>query len=220
MKKSFVVLLTVVSILFNVAQIYASPYNSSSQSKELIASARTKTVIITAMFQDAKGKTRQHVSTGASLAGGFIITAAHGVSDCYAVLVAPYKGRYEQASIVKIDEKKDLALLKVKAKIPSFVISTSKVSVGDNVLTIGNPKGYESWSYSEGVILNPSLKLTHEGISYDLISSNNTVIQGNSGGPLLNYDGQLVGIVVMAFEDRNNEGLSVNSRDILNFIGK
>ncbi len=131
---------------------------------------------------------------------GYIVTNCHVVEDVSSLRVRLCDGGTFAGHVVTRDKEGDLALLKIDADhpLPTIKIGTSSdLMVGETVIAIGNAFGYEH-TVTVGVIsaLNRDVALNKE-ISYkQLIQTDASINPGNSGGPLLNADGELVGVNV------------------------
>ena len=125
---------------------------------------------------------------------GYIITNNHVVSKAIDVKVKTLDDREYKAEIIGTDPKTDLALLKIKADgLPHIELGDSnKVEVGDWVLAIGNPLG-QDLTVTAGII---SAKGRQLGLAQyeDFLQTDAAINMGNSGGPLINMEGKVVGI--------------------------
>ena len=142
-------------------------------------------------------------------AGGYIITNAHVVEDAVSIRVLLTDGRELTARCVGADMLSDLAVLRVTASglVPAVFGDSDKLRVGDEVVAIGDPLGVElRGTMTNGII---------SGINRDIKSGNRTLTlmqttaalnTGNSGGPLVNCYGQVVGINTMKIGDYASEG--------------
>jgi serine protease Do len=127
-------------------------------------------------------------------ADGIIMTNAHVVKDAKEVTVKLTDRREYRAKVLGTDEKTDIAVLKIDAKnLPTLALgSTKDLKVGEWVLAIGSPFGFES-TVTAGVVSAKGRTLPDD--SYvPFIQTDVAVNPGNSGGPLLNTRGQVVGI--------------------------
>ena len=128
-------------------------------------------------------------------ADGFIVTNNHVIDGADEIQIELFDGGpLLDAKLIGTDAKTDIALLKVEAEAPlPFVgFGDSDVSrVGDWVLAIGNPLG-QGFSVSSGIISarNRSLRGTYD----DYIQTDAAINKGNSGGPLFNMDGNVIGV--------------------------
>jgi serine protease Do len=125
---------------------------------------------------------------------GFIVTNNHVIADADEVSIELFNGGNLKARVVGVDLKTDIALLKVDSKTPlPFVqFGNSDMSrVGDWVMAMGNPLG-QGFSISAGIISarNRALRGTYD----DFIQTDAAINRGNSGGPLFNMDGDVIGV--------------------------
>ena len=127
-------------------------------------------------------------------ADGYVVTNNHVIENADQIEIEFFDGRFMEASVVGTDPKTDVALLKVKTKDKLRFVSfgdsnTSKV--GDWVLAIGNPLG-QGFSVSAGIISARGRALS--GSYDDFIQTDAAINRGNSGGPLFNMDGEVIGV--------------------------
>ena len=133
-------------------------------------------------------------------ADGYVLTNAHviaGGSECYVVLDT---GEDYRAWLLGLDEEKDLAVIKINAKdLPAAEFGDSDaLSVGDPVYAIGNPLGVElRGTLTDGIVSAINRDVAVDGVTMTLIQTNAALNNGNSGGPLINVYGQVVGINTM-----------------------
>jgi serine protease Do len=136
-----------------------------------------------------------------SLASGFIVSAdgtiltnAHAVGAAADVTVKLADRREFRAKVIGIDELTDIAVLKIDAKgLPAVKLGDPKaVRVGEWVLAIGSPFGLEN-TVTAGIVSATSRSLP-DGIYVPFIQTDAAVNPGNSGGPLLNIRGEVIGI--------------------------
>jgi len=131
---------------------------------------------------------------------GYIVTNHHVVEDVNLLRVRLSDGTAVSARVVARDPEQDLALLKIEVTrtLPVIPIGTSSdLMVGETVVAIGNAYGYEH-SVTVGVIsaIKRDVTLNRE-VSYKaLIQTDASINPGNSGGPLLNINGELIGVNV------------------------
>ncbi|HBZ42701.1 MAG TPA: trypsin [Maritimibacter sp.] len=124
---------------------------------------------------------------------GRIVTNAHVVADANAVSVTLEDGRSFDAEVVGFDEATDVALLKVDARdLPSLSFGTTDPQVGENVIAMGNPFGLGN-TVTTGIVSAIGRDL-RAGPFDDFIQTDAAINRGNSGGPLLNADGQVIGM--------------------------
>ena len=146
---------------------------------------------------------------------GYLVTNYHLVSNSEWIRVLLTDGRELPAAIVGMDTVSDLAVLYIDAEnlVPAEFGDSSTLRVGDLVVTIGDPLGTElRGTMTDGIIsaINQNVS-TNQGWKLSLLQTNATLNSGNSGGPLINCFGQVVGITATqldAFVDSSKvEGL-------------
>ncbi len=132
---------------------------------------------------------------------GYILTNAHvitGGQQCFVVLDTG--ASYSDVKLVGYDAEKDLAVIKVDAyMLPTAEFGDSDaLSVGDTVYAIGNPLGVElRGTLTDGIVSAINRDVSIDGVNMTLIQTNAALNNGNSGGPLINVYGQVVGINTM-----------------------
>ena len=128
-------------------------------------------------------------------ADGFIVTNNHVIDKADEIIIEFFDGKELEATLIGRDPKTDVALLKVEAGEPlEFVaFGDSDISrVGDWVMAIGNPLG-QGFSVSAGIISARNRTL-RSGPYDDFIQTDAAINRGNSGGPLFNMDGEVIGV--------------------------
>ncbi len=164
---------------------------------------RPSLVLVKAERVDPKGGPGLAIGTGVVVEEetGLILTALHVVRDSTAIQVVFFDGLESAAAVVNAQPQNDLAVLK-PAVIPddlaaATLAGSTQLRVGDDVVAVGNPFGILN-SVSEGVVsgLGRSFKEPQTGETLkNLIQFDAAVNPGNSGGPLLDRNGEVVGIV-------------------------
>ena len=139
---------------------------------------------------------------------GYIITNAHVVDDAISITVQLTDDRIVPADIIGMDEISDLAVLYIEADglIPAEFGDSSTLQVGDTVVAIGDPLGVKfRGTCTNGIISAINRDVDVDGHTMTLIQTNAALNSGNSGGPLINCYGQVIGINTMkiaAFSDQ------------------
>jgi serine protease Do len=125
---------------------------------------------------------------------GIIMTNAHVVDGASRVMVKLSDRREFKAKVIGIDKQTDIAVLKIDAKdLPTVTLGNSdKVEVGQWVLAIGSPYGFEN-TVTAGIVSATSRALP-DGTYTPFIQTDAPINPGNSGGPLFNMSGQVIGI--------------------------
>ena len=131
---------------------------------------------------------------------GYIVTNNHVVADAEAIKIRLHDDTELDAKVVGRDEKTDLALLKVESKTPLTALKwgdSDQTRIGDWVLAIGNPFGLGG-SVTAG-ILSARQRDINAGPYDDFLQTDASINKGNSGGPLFNVDGEVIGIDTAIF---------------------
>ncbi len=125
---------------------------------------------------------------------GLILTNAHVVGNASEIMVKLVDRREYSATIVGIDEQTDVAVLRIDAKdLPAVKIGDAKdLKVGEWVVAIGSPFGFEN-TVTSGIVSGKSRSLP-DGTYVPFIQTDVAVNPGNSGGPLFNMKGEVVGV--------------------------
>jgi S1-C subfamily serine protease len=138
---------------------------------------------------------------------GKIVTNYHVLKGASKVLVKLKNGRaYSPRRIINIDPAKDIAVIQIDKGTPVYfpMGDSNKVIAGERVLTIGNPQGLES-TVADGLI--SSIRLNDSGMKIFQISV--PLSNGSSGGPLIDLNGQVIGITTAAMNDGQNLNFAV-----------
>lgn len=167
-----------------------------------------------------KGTVRQKVGAGTGFlitADGYILTNKHVVADDqadYTVLLS--SGQQKPAKVIYKDFSNDIAIIKIDGSGYSKVDlgDSAQLKLGQSVLAIGNALGEYNNSVSVGIIsgLNRNIQATGQSGTEQLsgvIQTDAAINPGNSGGPLINLDGQVVGINVATVSGSNSISFSI-----------
>lgn len=147
---------------------------------------------------------------------GYIVTNYHvveyAVKSKQKVTVMFYDGSSKKASIVGYEESNDIAVIKVDATglTPVTVGDSDEIMVCDEVYAIGNPLGELAFSMTTGHIsaLDRSIVTDKESPAINMFQFDAAVNPGNSGGPLYNANGEVIGVVTAKYSSTGIEGLS------------
>ena len=145
---------------------------------------------------------------------GYILTNYHVVEDAqkggYPVEVMMYDETSYEAEIVGFDEDNDIALLKIDAVglHPAQLGSSDDLTVGQTVYAVGNPLGELSYTITGGMVSATDRTITTESnVAVNMFQIDAAVNSGNSGGPVYNSAGQVVGIVTAKYSATGVEGI-------------
>lgn len=133
-------------------------------------------------------------------ADGYILTNTHVLDGADGVEIVLYNGERHSAKLVGADAISDIAVLKTEAAglIPAQFGDSAEVRVGDEAIAIGNPLGEEfSGTMTTGIISGVSRDVNYMHRTMTLLQTNAAINSGNSGGPLFNAYGQVIGITNM-----------------------
>ena len=156
--------------------------------------------------------------TGFFISKNIILTNHHviekGVQDEYIIIIYSHKYKWYKARVIAFDEKTDLAILEIvdpdensNAVKPLKFANVDSWRLGEKLFAIGHPHGLY-WTVTEGVLSHPNRRISSPW--QWLIQTDTSVNPGNSGGPLFNMRGEVVGVNVMLLGMRQN-GTPVDS---------
>ena len=177
------------------------------------------------------GQVVQSASSGSGFIiteDGYIVTNYHVIENSTDVEVTLDSGVTYTAQVVGGDESYDIAVLKVdpgEDKLQPVVLGTSSsLQVGDEIVAIGNPLGELTFSMSEGIVSCVNREINVDGTPFNMIQITAAINEGNSGGPLFNIYGEVVGIVSAKYSSSSSgnsvEGLgfAIPINDVLSMI--
>ncbi|MGO9913464.1 MAG: trypsin-like peptidase domain-containing protein [Isosphaeraceae bacterium] len=149
---------------------------------------------------------------------GYILTNHHVVDRVQGIAVQLYDGQTYTATVLQFDPVLDLAVIKIDPVSPLAAVeigTSSDLMVGETVVTIGNAFGYEN-TVSVGIIsaLHRDVTLSDDQVYRNLIQTDACINPGNSGGPLINIDGELIGINVAVRAGAQGIGFALPIDDV------
>ena len=128
---------------------------------------------------------------------GYILTNYHVIEDANSIKVTFVDGTSYDATLVGGEEENDIAVLKINANglTPVIIGNSDNVQVGEQVVAIGNPLGELTYSMTQGIISAKDRSITMEnGEVMNMLQTDTAINSGNSGGPLFDMYGQVIGI--------------------------
>lgn len=151
---------------------------------------------------------------------GYILTSYHVIADAQTITVGLRSGYSFDASVVGVDEEKDVAVIKIDPVLqddqtngeqktielsPAVLGDSGQLAVGSPVVAIGNPLGQLGGTVTAGYISALDRSLQVDGKTYNLLQTDAAINGGNSGGGLFNAQGELIGLVMA-----KSSGISAN----------
>lgn len=154
---------------------------------------------------------------------GYILTNYHVVERASRIRVMLADELVYDGRLLVGDELNDLALIKVDAEMPLPAVTFAKdddLLLGETVITLGNPFGL-AHTVTVGVLSAKNREARHEGqvLYKDILQTDAAVNPGNSGGPLLNIHGEMIGVNVAIYQQGQNIGFAIpirRARELLN----
>ncbi len=154
---------------------------------------------------------------------GYIVTNNHVIDRARQIKAELADGRKLDAELISADPEADLAILKVNSEkpLPALELGDSaELLIGEPVIAVGNPLGF-SHSVSTGIVSAVHRDLKGEGdkvLLGDLIQTDAAINRGNSGGPLLNAYGQVIGINTAIRGDAQNIGFAIQVNKLRDMV--
>lgn len=144
---------------------------------------------------------------------GFILTNCHLVTDAKTTEVTLYSGESYEAEIIGADKTGDIALLKIEAEnLQTVTIAPEEeLSVGTEVVAIGNPFGELSYTMTHGYISGLDREVTVDTTPIRMIQTDTAINSGNSGGPLLDMNGNVIGVAAAKYSGVSSSGASIEN---------
>lgn len=142
---------------------------------------------------------------------GYVVTNNHVVEDATSVTVKLYNGEEYDAQIVGTDAMNDVALLKIEAEgLQAVTVGNSdELLVGDEVIAIGNPLGELTFTMTAGCISALDREINADGKPINMMQTDAAINSGNSGGPLFDMNGNVIGITTAKYSGSTSSGTSI-----------
>ena len=158
------------------------------------------------------GQTSRFASSGSGFlitADGYIVTNHHVIDDATSINVILTSGETVEAELVGSDEENDVALLKIDGQnLPTVSLGDSEsLRVGDQVTAIGNPLGELTNTLTVGYISALDREINTDGAPINMLQTDAAINSGNSGGPLFDMYGNVIGITTAKYASSRIEGL-------------
>ncbi len=158
--------------------------------------------------------TSQFTATGSGFIisqDGYVLTNYHVIEGYTKVEVTTIEDVTYEATVVGYDAFSDVALLKVEAEnLPSVIIGDSDATaVGDMVAAIGNPLGELQSTQTVGYVSAKNRMVNTDGTIINMLQTDAAINSGNSGGPLFNMYGQVIGITTAKYSGSSSSGATI-----------
>ena len=142
---------------------------------------------------------------------GYVITNCHVIEGATAVSVITHDGSELAAQVVGSDSTNDIAVLKVEATgLPAAALGSSDdLIIGDMVVAIGNPLGELTSTQTVGYVSGKDRDVTTDGSIISMIQTDAAINSGNSGGPLFNMYGEVVGVTTAKYSGTTGSGATI-----------
>jgi len=191
-------------VIFPIVDTPVSPENKPQEGGLSLQEIYEKSIasVVSIACQTSLGES---TGTGVVISkDGYIITNCHVVDGAFTLSVILQDGQELDARLIGADTISDLAVLQVEAETlsPAEFGNSDSLRVGDTVVAIGDPLGIAlRGTMTDGIVSAINRDITTSGRTMTLIQTNAALNSGNSGGPLLNCYGQVVGINTMKIGD-------------------
>ena len=142
---------------------------------------------------------------------GYIITNCHVISGADKITVDLFNGDSFSAQLVGADSSFDIAVLKIEASgLPAVSVGDSdKLKVGEEVAAIGNPLGELTFTMTNGILSALDREINTDGNPQNMIQTNAAINSGNSGGPLFDMDGNVIGVTTAKYSGSTTSGTTI-----------
>ncbi len=196
----------------------AAPVAAAKTKGEIYADAVNSIVGIRAVVEQqvatffGRYVTQTATSSGSGFfitADGYVVTNYHVVNGAKEITVTTYDGGSYPATVRGYEESNDIAVLKIEGSFtPAAIGRSADLRVGDDILVIGNPLGSLSYTFTDGVVSYLNRMITDEtGTTIHMFQTNAAINEGNSGGPVYDMNGKVVGIASAKYASSSIEGL-------------
>ncbi len=206
----------------DVIQTPRMVYENNSQSVVAISSVIQSTIY---------GQVRQSTSTGSGFIiseDGYVVTNYHVIEGATSVTVVVSGDMEYDAEVVGSDSMNDVAVLKIEASgLPAVTLGSSDdLAIGDMVVAIGNPLGSLTATLTVGYVSGKDRQVTTDNSTINMIQTDAAINSGNSGGPLFNMYGEVVGITSAKYSGTSSSGATIEGigfaipvDDVMGIIG-
>ncbi len=176
--------------------------------------------------------TSSGTSTGSGFAykkdskNAYIITNEHVISGAKTVKIVNASGETYDATVLGSDEYADIAVLKTDASNVNKIAEigdSSKIEIGDTIFTVGSPLGEQYFgTVTKGIISGKNRMVGSSNSLLEVIQTDAAINEGNSGGPLVNINGEVIGVNSMKIATTNIEGMgfSIPINTVMSYVDR
>lgn len=154
----------------------------------------------------------------------YIVTSYHIVKDYEKIYVYSFNKMKVSANIFGFDEISDIAILEINDDLNLKKVKmgdSSKLSIGDEVYAVGTPIDYRYFStYTKGIISYLNREIEVDGNTYKTIQIDTSINNGNSGGPLIDKKGNVIGVVFIKESDIDGVSFVLPINDVMKIVNK
>ena len=160
------------------------------------------------------GQTLRRSVTGSGFiitSDGYIVTNYHVVENADSITVNTQSGEQYEGTLIGRDTSADMAVLKIEAEdlTPVTLGSSDSLAIGDMVIAIGNPLSALEATQTVGYISGKNREVTTDSNVVNMLQTDEAINSGNSGGPLFNTKGEVVGITTAKYSGTTSSGASI-----------
>ena len=144
-------------------------------------------------------------------ADGYVITNSHVVGEANVVYVDLFNEESYKAEIVGMDTSFDIAVLKIEAEglVPVTVGDSDALKVGEEVAVIGNPLGELTFTMTTGILSALDREVNTDGNPQNMLQTNAAINSGNSGGPMFDMNGNVIGVTTAKYSGTSSSGATI-----------
>lgn len=195
-------------LIFNFGACNGETSNNKLSSEQIYSMAKGCAVEIITY-----NKNNQELSLGSGFTysnDGKIVTNYHVIDEAYFAKVYIEQNSYDVVSVLAYDIEKDLAVLKINAtNLKTLKINYSAPATGSTIFALGSSRGLTS-TFSSGIVTSSSREI--DGVNY--IQHDAAISNGNSGGPLINGNGEIIGINTLTIKDSQNLNFAISTIEL------
>lgn len=215
-----------VCFAFLAGVLVLDPDTSTAEAQELSTEEIAEAVLPATVLIAAEARLETEYGTGFFLrADGYLLTSYHVVDGANVITVTLYEGKTVKAETVWGSEADDLALLKVSGRGYQTVTigDSDAVKAGARAVAVGNPAGEScAWSVTQGIISATDrqtvVTLNGKTVRRTMLQTDAPLNTGNSGGPLCNARGEVIGVVDWKLAGYESLGMVIPINDVMKQI--